>query len=145
MPIKEARTSSAKWGRNYAAAGDSVRDGVRRVTESPGERANRVSAEWQRKMSLPETREAYEEGNRSYTLADWQNAMINKGIPNMQSGATIGQQRWERWYASVMNEVQQAVDSLPPRGSEAQNYERSRQMGIAMKKTKKRRRVGGGM
>jgi len=76
----------AKWKQRLDASTEYIKQGVSRVTVAPGQaaaaaadrmvagvQASVSSGQWQRRVS-------------SVSLQDWQNAVINKGIPRIPAG-----------------------------------------------------------
>ena len=86
MPLDPAAVAQ-KWANNLGAATTQIRSGVQALTQSPTQLAAAAVTTWQAKMALPSTAQKYQAGLQRVTLADWQNAMINKGIPRISSGA----------------------------------------------------------
>lgn len=82
-----AQDVAQKWANNLGAATTQIRNGVQALTTSPTQLAAAAVNTWQAKMSLPATAQKYVAGLQRVSLADWQNAMINKGIGRISSGA----------------------------------------------------------
>ena len=78
-----------KWSTNLNAAGTYIKNGVNAVTVAPGQAA----AAAQDRM-LAGVTQAVQSGKwarnvSKVSLQDWQNAMINKGIPRIAQGTQV--------------------------------------------------------
>jgi hypothetical protein len=92
------------------ASSTEIEAGVRRVTQPPGELAaaqvdayiagvQRSRAKWVRNTS-------------GVTLQQWQNAMINKGIPRISQGAQQAQGKVEQFMRDFLPYVDQGVQQI---------------------------------
>jgi hypothetical protein len=86
MPLT-ADQIAQKWANNLGAATTQIRTGVQAVTQSPTAAAANAVSLWQQKMALQSTAQKYVKGLNRTSLQDWQNAMINKGLARIGSGA----------------------------------------------------------
>ncbi len=66
---------------------DKIRSGVQAVTTSPTQAAAAAVNTWQQRVADPNTARKFQASLSRISLADWQNAMINKGIPRISTGA----------------------------------------------------------
>jgi len=84
---KNARDIVAKWSRNLGSSGDSMRDGINAVSESPGVKAadaiDNYAAGVQAALSSGKT----ERRMRSVTLEGWKGAALEKGVPRAIAAA----------------------------------------------------------
>lgn len=113
MP-KDAAQVAATWMNRLSASEAEIRAGVGRVTQSPGELAaaqveayiagvQRARAKWVRNTS-------------AVSLAQWQRAMIDKGIPRISSGAQAAQPKVEQFMRQFLPYVEggaAAVRNMP--------------------------------
>ena len=73
----------AKWSANGASSADAVRAGVNGVTESPMDKAAAAKDRWLAGIQKAAQSGKWENRLRAVTLAQWKEAMVQKGIPNM--------------------------------------------------------------
>jgi hypothetical protein len=104
------QTVAAKWSRNLGQAGQSITDGVNAVTTSPGQLAaaqvqkwlaaiNASAAKWQRNVG-------------ALSLSQWQQAMINKGVPRIVAGATGGEPNMQAFMTQFLPYLQTGVQNV---------------------------------
>lgn len=125
MPVKNLSATSiaAKWARNLQASGQAITDGVNAVTTSPGQLAAAQQGRWL--AAIQESAPRWAAAVGAVSLQYWQQSMIQKGIPRVQSGATQGQPKMESFMSQWMPFEQSVVGSLPPRGSLEENIARA--------------------
>lgn len=115
MP-KNVMQSIERWKRQMAVAGDAVKAGVAAVTESPGVRAAQQKDKYVRSVMEAANDGRYEQGQLSYTVQDWKDAMTGKGIGNMQNGAAKLDPRKQRAMQEQLqyaNDVSAQVAGMP--------------------------------
>lgn len=109
----------AKWGTNLNAAGTYIKNGVNAVQVAPGVTAAAAqdrmlagiqaavsSGLWARKVS-------------GVSLADWQSAMVNKGIPHIAAGVAQAQKSKVQQITALLSAIdatQASIASLPKGG-----------------------------
>lgn len=123
---KSPQQVAQKWTQNLSASTQSIQAGVQGVTVSPTQLAAAnpegylagiqravSSGKWQNKL-------------QAVSLQQWQQAMVTKGIPRIQTGAQAGQPKMLAFMQNFLPYVQQAKQQLAstPRGSLAQNQQR---------------------
>lgn len=86
MPLDPA-TVATKWANNLGASVTSIRNGVQALTTSPTQLAAAAVTLWQQRVADPATAQRFTRSLNRVSLADWQTAMINKGIPRISTGA----------------------------------------------------------
>lgn len=139
--VADGATAAAKLQRNLGGARETMEAGIRRVREAPGKAAAAKSSEWQRKVSTPEARQAYEQGCAAQSLEDWQQSMLNEGVTRATGSGEKAARNWNKWWEGGARQItQEVVNSLPARGSDSANEQRQLAMARGMKRTKKRRR-----
>lgn len=115
MP-KNVQASLAKWQRGMQSAAESVKEGVKGVTESPGVAANASLDKYRRNVLASLDNGVTEAGNNSYTVNEWRDSMLKKGVSNMATGAAQLSARAQRAITDqlqIANEVSQAVAGMP--------------------------------
>ena len=85
--MKNAAEVARKWTRNLSQATESIKQGVQAVTENPAEKAAARADAYAAGVQRAVTEGRYQRGLRKVTLADWQNAMLNKGLQRVAAGA----------------------------------------------------------
>lgn len=116
-----------KWANNLAAATTSIQQGVQQVTTSPTQLAaanpNAYLAGVQKAVASGKWQAALQK----VSLADWQNAMIQKGVPRIASGAAAAKPKMAAFMTQFLPYLQQGVQNLQtmPRGTLDQNIQRA--------------------
>ena len=126
-------TIAQRWSTNLGASGQKVTEGVNAVTVPPGQMAARAADLW---LARLQAAKATWTKNVQVPLADWQSAMINKGVPRLATGATAAQPKFEQFMSKLLPQLRTVVSSLPPRGDIEANIARSAAFQRAMNKTK---------
>lgn len=80
-----------KWGTNLQASGQYITAGVKAVQQAPGQAAAAAQDRMLANLTQSVTSGAWARAVSSVSLGDWQNAMINKGIPRLSQGITAAQ------------------------------------------------------
>lgn len=121
--MPSAASAAQKWANNLGAATTAYTAGVQAVTAAPGQAA---AAAVDRYISGTQAgAQKFAQRSAAVSLSAWQQAAINKGAPRLASGATAAQSKMQTAFTSLFPAIQQAVASLPPRGSLDQNIARS--------------------
>lgn len=120
MPMITPDQAQAKWVRNTSAATQSVTDGVRAVTVAPGVKAAAQAQVWL--TNLQASADKWKANVQRVTLGEWQQAMIDQGIPRMQQGVTAKQAKYGEFAAKFFPYVAQgaaAIAAMPKGSTEA--------------------------
>lgn len=129
MPVRvNSQQAASKWSQRLSAATQQVRDGVQRVTVSPGQKAAAAADLWlQRTM---QSKDKFRNNVGRVSLADWQNAMLNKGIDRISAGATAAEPKMERFMAEFLPHLQAGVSAVErmPKGTLEQSIARAAAM-----------------
>lgn len=110
-----------KWGTNLNASGPYIQSGVQRVTTAPGQAAAAASDRMLAGVQKAVTSGKWAKGVSSVTLQQWQNAMIQKGIPRLAQGVTSAQQNKQPQIQALLTAVDTAsaaANALPKGGLE---------------------------
>lgn len=114
-----------KWGRRLNAAGQDIQTGVKSVTTAPGVAAAAQQQLWLQKIQQSATLWAKQVA--SVSLSDWQNSMIQKGVPRIAAGVTAAQATKSQVISNLLSAVDAAAAAAnsSPRGSLEQNIQRA--------------------
>lgn len=110
-----------KWQRGLGSAGESVRAGVQAVSRNPAELAAAAQDRYVAGVQRAVDSGKFRRGLGRVTLQSWQQAMVDKGIPRMSSGATAALPKVERFLAEwlpYMDQLKQRLQSMPRGGPE---------------------------
>lgn len=109
--------AAAKWAANLGQATSGIEAQVRAVTEAPGVAAARQKALWLNRVTA--SADKWARRVSSVSLQDWQNAMIQKGIPRIASGAQQAVPKMTAFMTEFLPYVDQGVAAIRnmPKGS----------------------------
>lgn len=111
---------AAKWAQNLGASTQYITAGVNAVTEAPGQKAARQVDAWI--QGVQASRAKWQSRVASVSLSEWQQAMINKGVPRVASGAQAAQPKMAAFlneFLPFQERVTAQVRSMPKGGLEA--------------------------
>lgn len=111
-----------KWATNLAGATETIKAGIQAVSVAPGQAAARqaqayingvqaAQQKWQRNVS-------------SVSLAEWQQATIDKGVNRIATGAQAAQPKMQSFLVKLLPYQQNLKGSLPARGGLEANIAR---------------------
>lgn len=124
--------SAAKYAKNLAASGESYKGAINRVSVNPAQQA--IAA-------IPLMRANFNEaidsgkvarGLAGVSLPSWKQSCIEKGAASLVASARLAAEKWQRKESEIKPTRDGILSGLPPRGTIEQNFERSRQFGMAM-------------
>lgn len=95
MALNDPAGAAQRWAQRLGQSGEKVRAGVQAVQVSPTSLAANAVQKWQARVQDPQTAQKFVNSLNRVTNAAWQDAMINKGIPRMSSGATSAQPKMQ--------------------------------------------------
>lgn len=115
MPVRATPASATqKWVTNIGQSTARITAGVQAVSVAPGQKAAAQSAKWLQKVTA--SQDKWRTRVASVSLTDWQNAMINVGIPRVAQGAQAKQQKMQDFMTSFLPYLQAGVariDAMP--------------------------------
>lgn len=111
------------WAQRLGASGDKMTAGANGVTVAPGQLAARQKNVWQ--QNTVNAADKWAKNTSAVTLQDWQAAFVQKGVPRVASGATAAQPKMENFMTQLLPYQQQALSTLPARGTYEQNKNRA--------------------
>jgi hypothetical protein len=124
--MKNPSDVANKWANGLAGAGSSIEKGVRAVTQNPAEKAAQRQDAWLAGVNRAASNGKYQRGLRRVTLQAWQDAMIQKGLPRIASGASQAKGKFEQFMSKWLphqEALKQKLSSMP-RGDLQQNIAR---------------------
>jgi hypothetical protein len=124
--VKNPQDVANKWAARLASATDAIRQGVQSVTVSPTQKAAQRTDSYLSGVQRAVTSGKYQRGLQRVSLADWQNAMLNKGLPRVASGAAAAKDKMTAFMSKFLPYVDglQAKLANQPRGDLSQNIAR---------------------
>jgi hypothetical protein len=105
--MADPREVAQDWAKNLRNARSKIERKVRELSESPTARAARNSDVWQQRVSSADAKKKFEENLRAVSLEDWRNAFINKGLPNMASGADASVDKFANFLSQLLPYTEQ--------------------------------------
>lgn len=123
MAMPTAAEAAQKWATNLSAAQPRYVAGVNAVTVAPGALAARAADTWA--VNTAAAKPKFARNSAAVSLQEWQQVTANKGAQRLASGAQAAQSKTEAVFAKLFPAIQQAVQSLPPRGDIEANIARS--------------------
>lgn len=124
MPMMSPQQAAARWKQNFASSGQKLMDGVNNVTVNPMEQAANRSDAMLAGIQQSVMSGKWQASLRSTSLQQWKDAMKNKTVPRMQSGAATGEAKMANFMGQWLPYEASVVGSLPPRGSLQDNIQR---------------------
>jgi hypothetical protein len=89
--------ATAKWVANLSNATQAITNGVNGVTVAPGQAAAAKVQTWLARIQA--SAQKWQTNTAAVSLGEWQQAMINVGIPRIASGAQAKQQKYANFAA----------------------------------------------
>jgi hypothetical protein len=119
---------SQKWLTNFGNATTAMTQGVQAVQQAPGAKAAAAAQLWITRLQQSQAKWANRVG--AVTLAEWQNAMIELGIPRAQQGAQSKQNNYTTFITAYMQFLSGQVATIRamPKGTLAQGIARATAM-----------------
>lgn len=124
MAVKSADQVAQKWAQNLTNSVQNIKTGVQSVTQSPMEAAAAQATAYAQGVQQAINSGKWQAGLRRTSLAQWQQAVINKGLARIADGAAQGKAKVQQVMTQLMPHIAAGVQSLPPRGSKQQNQQR---------------------
>lgn len=119
---------ASKWAKNLAAATSSITAGVNSVTSSPTHKAAARAQAYADGVQRAVSSGKYAKKLMAVSLSDWQQAMIQKGVPRIAQGANAAVPKFDSFmskFAPHLAALQSKLAAVP-RGDINQNIERAR-------------------
>lgn len=87
MPLLDPTTIAQKWANNLGASTTAIKNGVQAVTTSPTQLAAAAVGKWQAAVATQKAANDFVNSLNKVSLAQWQSAMLNKGLNRIGPGA----------------------------------------------------------
>jgi hypothetical protein len=123
MAVMDPAAVATKWATNLGASTTSITAGVNAVQQAPGQSAAAQSAVWLQRLQASQAK--WERNVSAVTLQEWKNAMLNKGLPRIATGAQQAVPKMQAFMQKWLPYEQAGVAQLPPRGTVQQNIQRA--------------------
>ena len=110
MGVKSTPQAAAqKWVTRLSGATQEITAGVQGVTKAPGQSAAEKFNKWVAAMTNPAIQQKWRNNVGAVSLSDWQQAMVNIGIPRIASGAQAKQGKYEAFASQFFPFLQAGV------------------------------------
>jgi len=112
---------AAKWKKNLLAATETIKQGVQSVTVSPTEKAAKRKDAYVAGVQAAADSGKWEAGLRRVNLGQWQDAMIKKGVPNLNTGTQQAISKVEAFAAELLPYTARVKETIAqmPKGTDA--------------------------
>jgi len=121
-------SATAKWVSNLSGATQHITAGVNSVTVAPGQRAAQQASYWLQRVQ--QSQQKWAARVAAVSLSEWQQAMINIGIPRIATGAQQKQAKYEAFAQKFFPYLAQGVAKVRamPKNSLADSIARATAM-----------------
>lgn len=124
---KTASQVAQKWATNLANSTNQIQQGVNAVTTSPTALAAANPTGYLQGIQRAVSSGKWQANLQAVSLQDWKTAMVQKGIPHIQTGAAQSQQKVATKFTPLLDFIyntRDSVNSSNPRGTLQQNIQR---------------------
>lgn len=128
MAMTNAAQAAANWSKGMAASGDKLKAGINAVTESPTAKAAAAVDRMVAGIVAAAASGKIQAGLNAVSLADWKNAMLNKGLARIAAGAQAAMPKVQAFQQQWLPFIQSVVSGLPPRADLETNIGRMTQV-----------------
>jgi len=115
MPVRSnPQDATQAWVQHLSAATQRITTGVQAVQRAPGAAAAAQSQKWLARVTA--SQQKWQTNVARVSLADWQQAMTNVGIPRIAQGAQAKQSKFQGFMQQFLPYLQQGVarvDAMP--------------------------------
>ena len=119
---KDAASVAQRWASNLGNAGAKITDGVNAVTQAPGAAAAAQVSVWAQNTQAAQAK--FARNVAAVSLNQWQQAVINKGIGRLASGAAAAEPKFQVFMTKLLPYVASGRSALPKRGNLQANIAR---------------------
>jgi hypothetical protein len=111
MPVRASSDQATqKWVTNIGQATERITSGVQAVQTAPGQKAAAAHQKWLTRVQ--ESADKWRQRVGSVSLQDWQNAMVNVGIPRIAQGAQAKQGKMKAFMDDFLPYLQNGVSKV---------------------------------
>lgn len=110
MARLDPTSATSKWVTNLSNATQHITDGVNAVTVAPGQAAARQQQTWLARIQASAGKWAT--NTAAVSLQDWQQSMINTGIPRIAQGAQAKQGKYQAFATKFFPYLQTGVSQV---------------------------------
>lgn len=110
------------WVAGLSSRTSKITAGVQGVSVAPGQAAARQKAVYVQNVQA--SQDKWARNVAAVPLATWQQAMTEKGVPRIATGASQAESKMADFFTRFLPHVDQVRRSLPPRGTLDQNIQR---------------------
>jgi hypothetical protein len=114
MVASNPQAVAANWANRLAGSSQKITDGINSVNVAPGVAAARQKNVYVQNVTA--AADKWARNTQAVSLADWQSAAINKGVPRIASGAQAAVPKFEQFMGRLLPYVAAGRAKLPPRG-----------------------------
>ena len=115
MPVRsDPASATQKWVQNLSSSTTAITNGVNRVQIAPGTQAAAQKTKWLQKITA--SADKWQQRVKSVSLQDWQQAMVNVGIPRIALGAQAKQGKFTNFMSEYLPYLARGVaqiDKMP--------------------------------
>lgn len=105
-----------KWSRRLTASTPDMQTGVMNVRENPAAKAISRKDKMRQNILASIDSGKWEAGLQRTTLDSWKRAMIDKGLPRVNAGATAAIPKYQAFAAELLpfqDSLKQEIDNMP--------------------------------
>lgn len=128
--IPSAAEAANRWQTGFASAGPKWAAGIEAVTVAPGQLA--AAAQPRYLTGVQQNVGKWASRVASVSLQQWKSDAVAKGQSRLATGAQVGMAKYQARIGPVLDAIKSINASLPPRGTVAQNIQRSSQFQMAL-------------
>lgn len=111
MPVRATpQQATQKWVTNIGQATERITAGVQAVQTAPGQAAAAAHQKWLTRVQ--ESADKWRQRVGSVSLQDWQQSMVNVGIPRIAQGAQAKQGKMESFMSDFLPYLSQGVNRV---------------------------------
>lgn len=136
MAIPTPEAAAQAWAQRLAGSTDRIQSGVQAVTTPPGQAAARQKNAYANNVAANVDKWAAR--TAAVPLAEWQTAMVSKGVPRIAQGAQAAQGSFGQFMSQLLPAISANVNALPARGGLEANITRMTAFTRAMAQFKRR-------
>lgn len=111
-----------KWATNLAGATETIKAGIQAVSVAPGQAAARQAQAYI--QGVQAAQQKWQRNVSAVSLAEWQQATIDKGVNRIATGAQAAQPKMQSFLVKLLPYQQNLKGSLPARGGLEANIAR---------------------